>query len=112
MTECSSDWAYSIAYNAGLRAGRALMAHLGFRPTSGEGAHVAVVRFLESVLGDCFPNEVAMMETMRRKRHRAVYEDVGIVGEDEARAAQVTARTLCDAVDEVVSGGRQLDLAL
>ncbi|MDO8518958.1 MAG: HEPN domain-containing protein [Deltaproteobacteria bacterium] len=46
-----SDWAFSIAYNAVLQAARALMFAKGYRPSSGEGQHVAAVRFAEVILG-------------------------------------------------------------
>ena len=38
------DWAYVIAYNSMLQAGRAFMFSLGYRP-KGENKHLAVVKF-------------------------------------------------------------------
>ena len=40
----SSDWAFTVAYNAVLQAGRALMFAKGYRP-EGSNQHVSVVRF-------------------------------------------------------------------
>lgn len=39
------DWGFSIAYNAVLQAARALMLSKGYRPSGGEGQHIAAVRF-------------------------------------------------------------------
>jgi uncharacterized protein (UPF0332 family) len=106
----SEDWAYAIAYNAAMQAGRALMLHLGYRPTSGEGAHVAVVQSLAEAFADKLPDDVALLETMRRKRHRAVYEEVGGIGKGEVRAAREAALRIYEAVRQVVTGALQLDL--
>ena len=44
------DWAYSIAYNSILQAGRALMFFEGYRPRGSE-QHATVVEFVEERLG-------------------------------------------------------------
>ena len=49
-------WAFSIAYNAILQGGIALMHVKGFRP-AGEAKHVSVVLFLREALGKDFRNE-------------------------------------------------------
>ena len=43
------DWAYTIAYNAILQAGRALMFAHGYRP-DGANQHISVVKFAELYL--------------------------------------------------------------
>ena len=45
----NQDWAYTIAYNAVLQAGRALMFSQGYRP-DGANQHVSVVKFVELYL--------------------------------------------------------------
>jgi hypothetical protein len=45
----SSDWAYNVAYNAVLQAGRALIFSRGYRP-DGPNQHLSVVRFAERYL--------------------------------------------------------------
>lgn len=51
MLESVHEWAYTIAYNAMLQAGRALMFAEGFR-AKGEGQHFTTVLFLrEGFLG-------------------------------------------------------------
>jgi hypothetical protein len=51
------DWAYSIAYNPILQAGRALMFFTGYRPRGSE-QHSTVVEFLEERLGSTFEGQV------------------------------------------------------
>ena len=81
------DWSLAIAYNAMLSAGRALMFSRGYRPSSTDG-HVAVVRFLHAVLGaEASDRMVMAMNGLRKKRHVIVYEEIGVVSEDEARQA-------------------------
>ena len=86
------DWAFSIAYNAILQAGRALMFHEGYRPTSGEGAHIAVVQFAEITLGKAFENEISLFDKMRQKRHRVIYDVAGIISQHEAEQSFEFAR--------------------
>src|SRR3990170_6200059 len=45
--DIAPEWAYAMAYNAILQAGRALMFSLGFRPRESEG-HGGAPRFLYS----------------------------------------------------------------
>jgi len=79
------DWSLAISYNAMLAAARAFMFEKGYRPSSTEG-HVAVVRFLQATLATEASNRmITIMNGMRKKRHRIVYEEIDIVSEDEAR---------------------------
>ena len=54
------DWAFSIAYNAMLQAGRALMFSQGFRP-KGEYKHVSVIEFVKKKFGDEFAEKILFM---------------------------------------------------
>jgi len=81
------DWAFSIAYNAILQAGRALMFYKGYRPTISEGSHAVVVQFAEITLGKNFENEVNLFDKMRKKRHEVIYDVAGRISESEARQA-------------------------
>jgi hypothetical protein len=56
------DWAYTIAYNAVLQAGRALMFAKGFRP-DGANQHIAVVKFVELFVDQ---NDAIIFDRMRR----------------------------------------------
>mgnify|MGYP001110053399 CR=1 FL=1 len=81
------DWCLAVSYNAMLTAGRAFMFDKGYRSSSSEG-HVAVVRFLQASLGSEVSERMVMiMDGMRKKRHRIVYEEMDIVSEDEALQA-------------------------
>ena len=81
------DWGFSIAYNAILQAARALMFSKGYRPTGGEGQHIAAVRFAEIALGKQLGEEVYIFDKMRSKRHRVIYDAAGLISEQEARQA-------------------------
>ena len=81
------DWGFSIAYNAMLQAARALMFSKGYRPSEGEGQHIAAVRFAEIVLGEQFGKDMYIFDKMRSKRHRIVYDVAGLVSEQEAKQA-------------------------
>lgn len=84
--DTAPDWAYSIAYNAILQAGRALMLKEGYRSRGGE-AHATVVEFIEEKLGLNFSSKVHLFDQMRRKRHRIIYEIAGLVSKSEAEQA-------------------------
>jgi uncharacterized protein (UPF0332 family) len=48
LLDSNQDWAYNIAYNAVLQAGRALMFSKGYRP-DGANQHISVVNFCRVV---------------------------------------------------------------
>ena len=81
------DWGFSIAYNAMLQAARALMFSKGYRPSGGEGQHVAAVRFAEITLAERFGKDIYIFEKMRSKRHRVIYDVAGLIAEQEAKQA-------------------------
>ena len=80
------DWSFSIAYNSMLQSTRALMFSMGFRP-QGQAQHISVVRFAEAVLGGKAEEIIAMLDRMRRKRHRVVYNTSGLISQLEANKA-------------------------
>lgn len=94
----SSDWAFTVAYNAVLQAGRALMFTKGYRP-EGSNQHVSVVRFCGELLS---PDQVHWFERMRRKRHQSVYDSTGSVSEREAEHAVTKAEEIVRAVEEII----------
>ena len=95
ILEASPEWAYNIAYNAMLQAGRALMFHMGYR-TSSEGHHTAVVQFLATVLGEAMQPTVTMMDRMRRNRNRATYDKAGTLTRAQASEACEVAASLVE----------------
>jgi len=98
------DWAFAIAYNAVLQAGRALMLHEGYHATSGEGGHVAVVRFCEEYFGLRYREEMELFDRMRVTRHRVVYDVSGSISHLEAEEAFAFARGFVDRVRKIVEG--------
>ncbi len=84
------EWAFNIAYNAMLLAGRAVMFSEGYRPTS-MGGHVAVIEFLRLRLGSSFTEAVQTLDRMRRQRHRIMYDAPGTVSRGQIREAVQTA---------------------
>jgi uncharacterized protein (UPF0332 family) len=80
----SLDWAYSIAYNAVLQACRAYMFQQGYRPASAE-SHKATLAFMQFVVDTQLKETVDYFDRVRKKRHRVIYDEVGLVSEKEAQ---------------------------
>lgn len=96
------DWAFNIVYNAMLQAARALMLHEGYR-SRGQGQHMTTVRFCEIALGSAYKRELSLLDQMRRKRHRLVYERVGLVSRQEVEQALDFARGFVVQIREVIA---------
>lgn len=79
----SLDWSYSIAYNAVLQACRAYMFHLGYRPASSE-SHKNTFEFMRFAADEPSKRYVSYFNRVRRKRHRTIYDEVGLISEKEA----------------------------
>jgi uncharacterized protein (UPF0332 family) len=80
------DWAYVIAYNAMLQAGRAFMFSMGYRP-KGENKHISVVKFASAEFPIAAIPLVNLFNKMRERRHKVVYEVRETVSESEAESA-------------------------
>ncbi len=78
------DWCFSIAYNAVLQACRAYMFRLGYRPAGAE-AHKAAFEFMEIVIEAPLKKSISYFDRARTKRHRTLYNDVGLISEREAQ---------------------------
>jgi uncharacterized protein (UPF0332 family) len=97
------DWAFSIAYNSMLQAGRALMFSEGYRP-KGEYKHVSVIEFVKKKFGKEFADKILFMfNKIRKKRHIVVYEQVNIISKDEANTALNTAKEFVWKVKELLN---------
>lgn len=105
--EEASDWAYSIAYNSVLQAGRALMFSEGYRPRGSE-QHATVVEFVEERLGSNYAPQARMFDQMRRKRHRVIYEVAGLVSKQEAEQAIGFAKEFVEKITEIITGQSKL----
>ena len=78
----SLDWAFSIAYNAVLQASRAYMFHMGYRPASSE-AHKATFAFMQITVDEPMKQTIDYFDRARKKRHRVIYDEPGLVTEKE-----------------------------
>jgi len=83
LLEENLDWCFSIAYNAVLQACRAYMFHSGYRPASAE-AHKATFEFMKIAIGEPFKKSISYFDRVRKKRHRTLYNEVGLISEREA----------------------------
>lgn len=107
--ENAPDWAYSIAYNSILQAGRALMLNDGYRPRGGE-QHGSVVEFVEEKLGPSYVGQVRLFDQMRRKRHRVIYEVSGLISRTEAEQAITFAKSFVEKINEIITGQVKLGI--
>ena len=96
------DWSLAIAYNSSLQAGKALMFLKGYRP-AGEYKHVAVIEFMHSEFGKQITNTIIdILGSLRKRRHRVVYEQAGSVSEGEAKEAIKFADNFFNKVKEIL----------
>ena len=84
---------YLLAYNAMLKAGRALMLMQGLVPADG-AQHKTVVEMTSAILGDPYRTLTDHFETMRRKRNVMTYEAGTLLSKSEAKRALSDAITL------------------
>ena len=98
-----ADWAFNIVYNAVLQAARALLLHEGYRPR-GAGQRRTIVLFCQEALGPEYERQVALFDQMRRKRHRLVYEMVGLVSNQEAEQAMNFAEAFVGQLVDLITG--------
>lgn len=80
----SLDWAYSIAYNAVFQACRAYMFNQGYRSASTE-SHKSTFAFRQFSIDPLLMETVDYFDRVRKKRHRVIYDEVGLVSEKEAQ---------------------------
>jgi len=73
---------FLLAYQAMLKAGRALLLLENLRPADG-AQHKTVIQACEVFLGPAFKNLAEQFETMRRKRNQLVYEYGGLLSHEE-----------------------------
>ncbi len=93
--------AYTIAYLAMLRAGRALMLLKGFRPSDGY-QHKTVVEFVTYLIGKEFRTIVEHFDKMRKKRNVFTYEIDISISRTEANNALHTAEKFVDLIKGII----------
>jgi uncharacterized protein (UPF0332 family) len=86
MSGKSLDWRYAIVYNAALQAARALIYSEGYRPAS-EKSHVSAIEYLKTRKEKEVLQMVGLLDSLRKRRHVAVYGVVGTISETSARNA-------------------------
>lgn len=99
----SLDWAFSIGYNAGLQGCRAFMFCKGFRPAGGE-AHKAVFQFMRLTVPVSVLPTIDYLDRARKKRHRVIYDEPGLVTEREIVFLLEKVRNLLDFVRNHIRG--------
>src|SRR4030066_1186187 len=77
---------YLLAYNAMLKAGRALLLLQGYVPDDG-AQHKTVVEMTSAILGNRYKDLTEQFETMRRKRNEMPYEAGILLSKSEAKKA-------------------------
>lgn len=93
--------AYTVAYLAMLRAGRAFMLLKGFRPVGGY-QHKTVVEFMAQCLEKEYKSIVERFDRMRRKRNIFTYEIDITISRTEAESAFATAVKFVNLIKDVI----------
>ena len=91
--------AYTVAYLAMLRAGRAYILLKGLRPADGY-QHKTVVEFMGQCLGEEYKQIVDRFDRMRRKRNIFTYEVDIVISQTEAAGALDAAATFVELIKE------------
>lgn len=96
------EWAATIAYQAMLRAGRALIFAHGYLPSDGQ-QHKTVVEITGLILGPDYELTVIQFEKLRKKRNTFFYDSTDTANIAEAKKALVTAEKLIAAIRELIN---------
>jgi len=91
------EWASTIAYQAMLRIGRALIFSYGYLPADGQ-QHKTVVEVTGKLLGDEFSLIIAYFDRMRRNRNTFFYDSIDADDQAQAKKALKTAKELLNVV--------------
>ena len=95
------QWAATIAYQAMIRSGRALIFAHGFLPADG-GQHKTVVALTGRILGRKHETLVQRFERLRRKRNIFFYDSEESFSQTEASGALKAAEQLLAIIEERV----------
>ena len=79
----SPDWRFGIAYNAALKLCTILLAAEGYRPER-TLQHYRTILAMPEILGQKFKEDVQYLDTCRKKRNIAEYDQIGVISETEA----------------------------
>lgn len=95
------EWASTIAYQAMLRMGRALLYAHGYLPADGQ-QHKTVVEITGRILGKDYELLVKHFERMRKKRNTFFYESQDAHNLTEAKRAAVVAKELVELLKQKI----------
>ena len=98
ILERDYDWAFNVAYNSILQCIRALMFDKGYRPASGF-SHVATLEFAKIYLTK---SDIIYLNNMRKSRHKATYDIVGLITQNQARNAICHAEEIIEKVTKII----------
>ncbi len=98
------EWRFDIAYNAVLQLGAAALAAAGYRAER-QNKHQRTLECLGYTL-DIEQERVLFLDICRRKRHTAVYEQVGAISDAEADEMIAAAKQLRREVADWIREGR------
>jgi hypothetical protein len=76
------EWRFDIAYNSALQSATAALASAGYRAER-QNKHLRTIECLQFTVG-LTEKEVAFLDACRRKRHTAVYDQMGAISDLEA----------------------------
>jgi hypothetical protein len=86
------EWRFDIAYNSALQSATAALAAAGFLAER-QNKHLRTIDCLRYSIG-LSQKEVEVLDAFRRKRHTAVYEQVGAISNQEADEMIALAKSL------------------
>ncbi len=95
------EWACTIAYQAMLRMGRALMFSYGYLPTDGQ-QHRTVVEITGKLLGEKFDLLIQYFDRMRRNRNVFFYDSLDTNNEAQAKKSFEIAGELLKVVKDMI----------
>lgn len=74
------------------------MFRLGYRPASVE-AHKATFEFMRFAIHEPVTESISYFDRVRKKRHRTIYDEVGLITEKEAKELLRRARELLSYIE-------------
>jgi uncharacterized protein (UPF0332 family) len=92
------EWRFDIAYNSALQSATAVLAAAGYRAER-QNKHMRTIACLEFTIA-LAKNDIGFFDTCRRKRHSAVYDQVGAISDHEANEMVEFAKRLRQQVED------------
>ncbi|MEJ2736634.1 MAG: HEPN domain-containing protein [Anaerolineae bacterium] len=102
MLPFDSDWSLAIAYNAALQAVLALMYAYDYRPR-GANMHRTARDLSAVVLDERLRREISRLNRLRRKRHRTLYHEAGLVSQSAAENSLSFAERFVEDIQQVIA---------